>query len=56
MKFNKFLLRILCLTLILALACGIAAKLHVDNKEYKVEFDANGGTGVEAQYVVREDS
>ena len=53
MKFNKFLLRILCLTLILAVACGIAAKLHVDNKEYKVEFDANGGTGVEAQYVVK---
>ena len=53
MKFNKFLLRVLCLTLILAVACGIAAKLHVDNKEYKVEFDANGGTGVEAQYVVK---
>ena len=53
MKFNKFLLRILCLTLILAVACGIAAKLHVDNKEYKVEFDANGGTGVQAQYVVK---
>ena len=53
MKFNKFLLRILCLTLILAVACGVAAKLHVDNKEYKVEFDANGGTGVAAQYIVK---
>lgn len=53
MKFNKFLLRILCLTLILAVACGIAAKLHVDGAEYKVEFDANGGTGVQAQYVVK---
>ena len=53
MKFNKFLLRVLCFALILALGCGVAAKLHVDNKEYKVEFDANGGTGVEAQYVVK---
>ena len=53
MKFNKFLLRILCVVLILTVACGVAAKLHVDNKAYKVEFDANGGTGVEAQYVVK---
>lgn len=53
MKFNKFLLRILCLTLILAVACGVAAKLHVDGAEYKVEFDANGGTGVNAQYVAK---
>ena len=53
MKFNKFLLRVLCFTLVLAVACGVAAKLHVDNKEYKVEFDANGGTGVESQYVVK---
>ena len=53
MKFNKLLLRILCLTLVLTVACAVAAKLHVDNKEYKVEFDANGGTGVEAQYVVK---
>ena len=53
MKFNKFLLRVLCFALVLAVACGVAAKLHVDNKEYKVEFDANGGTGVESQYVVK---
>lgn len=53
MKFNKFLLRVLCFALILAVACGVAAKLHVDNKAYKVEFDANGGTGVAAQYVVK---
>ena len=37
----------------IALACGIAAKLHVDGAEYKVEFDANGGTGVQAQYVAK---
>ena len=51
MKFNRILFRILCLALAVALTCGIAAKLHVDGAEYKVEFDANGGTGVESQYV-----
>ena len=53
MKFNKFLLRILCVALIVALGCAVAAKLHVDGAEYKVEFDANGGTGVEAQYIAK---
>ena len=53
MKFNKILLRILCFTLILAMSCGVAAKLHVDGAEYKVEFDANGGTGVASQYVAQ---